>query len=136
VNVADVMDEVATRLEALPGLRGRAVPGERATPPCAVTSYPEDITFDATYGRGMDTVTLPVLLVVGESIKRSTRDALAAYTAGSGERSVKAALDAPGWTSCDDVRVREVEFQPVKFNGVDFMGAWLVLEIMGRGAAP
>src|SRR5687768_1669543 len=105
MNLSDVMDEVAARLGAIKGLRVFAYPADSLSPPAAAVLYPDGITFDETYGRGMDRLTLPVLVVVGKPTDRSTRDRIAAYCDGSGPASVKAAVEAGDGAAFDTVRV-------------------------------
>jgi hypothetical protein len=94
MNLADVMDAVGDRLDTIAGLRVFAYPPGSVTPPAAVVSYPEGIEFDATYGRGSDRMTLPVVVVVGKASDRAARDKLGAYCDGSGASSVKAVLES------------------------------------------
>lgn len=97
MNLADVMDEVAARVDTIDGLRVSAFPPDQVQPPAAVVTYPEEYLFDETYGRGMDRLTLPVIVMVGRVSDRKSRDQLAAYCDGSGARSLKAVLEyVPG----------------------------------------
>lgn len=65
---------------------GSASPGE------AVVWYPPDIAFDMTFGRGADTVTFPVYILVGIAGEDETLDALDRLL-GDGSQSVKTALE-------------------------------------------
>ncbi|HMG43942.1 MAG TPA: hypothetical protein VK611_21595 [Acidimicrobiales bacterium] len=94
MNLADVMDDVAARIDTIPGLRVSAFPPDQVQVPAAVVTYPEAYTFDETYGRGMDRLTLPVVVMVGKVSDRKSRDQLAAYMDGSGPQSLKAAIEA------------------------------------------
>jgi hypothetical protein len=134
VKLEDVMDEVAARLATIEGLRVFAYPTDSVAPPAAVVSFPENITFDETYGRGMDRMTLPVVVAVGKPYARSTRPLLAAYCNGSGPASVKAALEAGDYASCDVVRVTGIDFDVVTIAGTDYMAALFDLDIAGAGA--
>jgi len=129
-----VMDEVAGRLATISGLRVFAYPPPTLAPPAAIVSYPESLTFDATYGRGMDRMRLPVVAVVGKPSDRSTRDHLAAYCNGSGPQSIKAALEVGLYTSFDTLRVESIDFDVVGIAGVDYMAAILTLDITGQGS--
>lgn len=130
----DVMDEVAARLSAIEGLRVFAYPADDVKPPAAVVLYPEAITFDETYGRGMDRMTLPVLVVVGRPTDRSARDRLAQYCHGSGPASVKAALEAGDGAAFDSIRVTGIEFPTATIGGTEYMAAMFDLDIAGQGA--
>lgn len=134
MDLAAVMDAISNRLDTITGLRCHPYPPGSVTPPAAIVSYPEGITFDATYARGMDRMTLPVVVVVGKPTERSTRDKLGAYCNGSGAASVKAVLESGTYAACDTVTVRGAEFDVVSIGGTDYMAALFTLDIAGQGA--
>jgi len=129
-----VMDQVAARLDLIEGLRCEAHPTGMVNPPGAVVLYPEDYEYDGTYQRGMDRMRLPVLLVVGRVVDRSTRDQLTAYAKGSGPRSVKAVLESGTYTAFDEVTVKGAEFDVVTIAQTDYMSALFTLDIVGQGS--
>ena len=92
------------------------------------------MTFDQTYGRGMDRLTLPVLVLVGKVTARTSRDKLVPYVSGSGTKSIKAVVEAGTYTSCDTVRVVKAEFDVIRVGGVDYAAAQFDLDITGSGA--
>jgi hypothetical protein len=128
------MDAIATRLDSISDLRTYAHPPDSITPPVAIVDYPETYEYDATYGRGMDRITLRVWLVLGRPAVAATRDLLAAYADGSGARSVKAVLESGTYTAFDTVRVMSVEFDPVTVGDVVYMSAQFNLDVAGQGA--
>lgn len=128
------MDEVAARLKTIDGLRVFAYPPGKVSPPAAIVSYPDDYTYDATYGRGMDRMTLPVVLVEGRPTDRTTRDRVGAYVNGSGTKSIKAVLESGEYTTFDVVRVANVEFDAFTIGAVEYMSAAFTLDIAGQGA--
>jgi len=134
MNLAAVMDAVSTRLDTIANLRCFAYPPAKLTPPAAVVSYPETYTFDETYGRGSDRMTLPVVLVVGRVSDRSARDELGAYCNGTGARSVKAVLQSGTYTAFDSLRVVSIDFDVVSIAGVDYLAALFDLDIFGPGS--
>lgn len=134
MNLDDVMEEVAARLGTIKGLRVFSYPADSLSPPAAAVLYPDAITYDETYGRGMDRMTLPVLVVVGKVHDRSSRGQIAAYCNGSGPASVKAAVEAGDYTSCDSVRVTGVEFPTATIGGTEYIAAMFDLDIAGQGA--
>jgi hypothetical protein len=133
VDLAAVMQAVSDRLDTIAGLRCHAHPPGTVTPPAAVVSYPDTYTFDETYGRGMDRIKLPVVVVVGRPTDRSTRDHLAAYCNGSGASSVKAVLESGTYTAFDVVRVAGIDFDVVTFAAIDYLAAIFDLDIAGKG---
>lgn len=132
--LSDVMDQVATQLSTISGLRCFPYPPDSLVPPAAVVSFPEDIQFDGTYGRGMDKMTLPLMVVVGKTTDRVTRDLLSVYVNGSGAKSVKAVLEAGTYTAFDVVRVASVVFNGIQIAGTDYLNAEFTLEITGSGS--
>lgn len=134
MNLADVMQAVSDRLDTIDGLRCFAYPPGTVSPPAAVVSYPDTYTYDETYGRGMDRLKLPVVVVVGKVSDRSARNQLGAYVDGSGAASVKAVLESGTYTAFDSVRVESVEFDVVTIAGTDYMAGLFTLDIAGSGA--
>ena len=135
MDLAAVMDDLAGTLEdTITDLRVYASPPGSVQPPAAIVSYPERIAFDETYARGMDRITLPVVVVVGRPTDRSTRDTMAAYCAGSGDSSIKAALEGGTYSACDTVRVASAEFDVVTIGAVDYLAATFSIDITGSGS--
>jgi hypothetical protein len=135
MDVAAVMDQVAAQLDTIAGLRVFAYPPDSLTPPAAVVSYPDEGIFDESYGRGMDRLTLPVVLVIGRVSDRASRTELAAYCNGSGARSVKAVVEAgAAYTAFHSVRVISFEVEAVTIGGADHIAATFDLDIAGSGA--
>jgi hypothetical protein len=134
MDLGNVMDQVATQLDTISGLRCFAYPPDSITPPAAIVSYPEELLFDATYDRGADTLLLPVIVAVGKVHDRSTRNLVDGYCAGSGASSIKAVLEAGTYTAFDTVRVTRAEFDVVTIGGTDYLAALFDLDIIGDGA--
>lgn len=134
MNLADVMQEVADQLDTIADLRVYPHPPDTILPPVGFVSYPDDYEFDGGYGRGMDRMTLPVVIAIGKASDWSTAERLGAYCDGSGASSVKAVVEAGTWTACDTVRVMSVEFDVVTIAGADYMAAMFNLDVVGQGA--
>lgn len=134
MDLAAVMDQVGDALDRIEGLRVYRYPADSVQVPAAVVSYPETYTYDETYGRGMDRMTLPVVVQVGKVSDRASRDKLAAYVDGSGTESVKAAVESATYTACDTVRVMDAEFDVVMTAGVPYIAAMFSLDVTGDGA--
>lgn len=131
VNLADVMDQVATQLDTISGLRVMAWPAGSVSPPTAIVGYPDKYDFDAAYGRGADIISLPVVVVCGRATDRTARDAIGAYANGSGASSVKAVVEAGTYTAFDTVRVTGVDFDIYTEAGVSYLAAIFTLDIAG-----
>lgn len=93
MDLADVMQEIGDRLGTIAGLRVYPFPPDTVQTPAAIVTFPDTYTYDETYGRGMDRMTLPVVLMVGKAWDRASRDALAPYLDGAGATSIKAVLE-------------------------------------------
>lgn len=130
-----MMDELGDRLDQVDGLRVYRWPPSSVSVPAAVVSYPDLIDFDGAYTRGMDRMTLPVVVLVGKPSDRGARDVIARYCDGSGPASVKQLLDGGGWTAMDSVRVTQVEFTVVTVGTTDYLAATFELDIVGQGAS-
>jgi hypothetical protein len=128
------MDQVTTQLDTIAGLRCFGYPPDSITPPAAIVTYPEELLFDATYDRGADTITLPVIVAVGKVHDRATRNLVDAYCAGSGASSIKAVIEAGTYTAFDTVRVTRAEFDIVTIGSGDYLAAVFDLDIIGNGA--
>lgn len=133
MNLADVMDEVGAAAETITGLRVAPYWADRVTPPAAVIAWPDRYDYDATFGRGADRLTLPLIVLVGRVDQRTARDALAAYADGSGARSIKAAVEAGTYTACDSVRVQDCEFSVITVAAVEYLAGTFALDIIGTG---
>lgn len=135
MNVADVMDELGGALEAIDGLRVFPYWADRITPPAAIVGWPDPIDYDMTMMRGGDDLTVPVYVVVGKVDARTSRNLLAVYLDGSGDKSVKAALDGGTYTTCDSVTVKSATVDQLSIAAVDYLGAVFSVDIFGKGGA-
>ena len=133
MDLAAVMLEVAARLRGIDGLRVHDNPGATRTPPAAIVLYPETLTFDGTYRRGMDRMSLPLSVVVGKVSDRSARNQLAAYCNGNGARSIKQTLESGAYTEFDELRVESIDFDYVTYEGALLVEAMFTLDIVGSG---
>jgi len=135
MNLANVMDEIAGRLSTIEGLRVFAWPVGTLTPPGAVVGYPADGQYDETYGRGADSMTIPVVIVVGRVSERASRDLLAAYVDGSGARSIKTVLETGTYTTFDTIRVQWPDFDVYTVAGTDYLSVVFDVSVFGKGSS-
>jgi len=136
MNLEDVAAELSTALSTISGLRRPPWGVEKISPPAAIIPLPDRITYDFSgYGRGVDRYEdLAVIVLVANPTQRTSRRQVAAYTDGSGAKSVKAAIEAHTYTACDTVRVAWAEFDVVKYAGTDYLAAIFHLDIVGKAA--
>lgn len=130
-----VADELGTALKTISGLRVPPWGVEKITPPAAIIALPERIDYDGTYQRGTDRYPdVAVVVLVGKANERASRKQVAAYAAGSGAQSVKQAIEAHTYTSCDVVNVDWAEFDEAKYAGTDYLAVIFHLKISGPGS--
>lgn len=128
------MDEIAEALSTIPGLHAYAYEPDSVTPDAAFPQLPEDIEFDGTYGRGMDRITLAVTLVTSRPSDRVTRDRVAAYAKGSGDTSVKQAIETAPYSSLHVVQVTRASFGQATIGGTQYPAINFTLSIVGSGS--
>jgi hypothetical protein len=134
VRLDKVMDEVAKALESITGLRVTPYPPESVSPPAGYVSYPQTVDFDEAYARGEDRFTdLPVVLVTSRVTTRAARDTAAAWASGDGPKSVKRALEAWTWQTCDDVTVTSAEFDVERIGNVSYLAVMFKATVVGSG---
>lgn len=101
-----------------------------------------EIDFDTAYGRALDEARITCRLLVSRADDRSGQRALDEYLAGSGSRSVKAALETqrggPGELAlgglADDLHVTRVQgYRLYQVGEVQFYGAEIVVRVIGEG---
>src|SRR3546814_18700191 len=99
------MDDLGAAVGALDGVRVYPYWAERITPPAVVVAWPEPLTYDAAMVRGGDRQSVPVIVLVGKVDARTSRDVLAKFVDGSGEASVKEAIEGYAATAYAPARV-------------------------------
>lgn len=131
LNLNAVMDGLGTRLATIPGLRVFDYTPDSVSPPSAMVGFPTDLEYDATKGRGIDRCVVPVMVVIGRVSERAARDAMSLYLAGSGDSSVKTAieLDSDLGGAAQSVRVTRARTEVVTIGGVEYLGATFDTEV-------
>lgn len=89
MDLGAVMDEVAARIDTIEGLRVFAYPPDNVAPPAAIVDYPDTYTYDDTFRRGMDRISLPVMVLVGKVSERASRDRISDWLSRSGARQYR-----------------------------------------------
>ena len=125
-SLAAVMDGIGAALTAWGGVRNvYTYPGEAIVDPCALVDFPTRIVIGTTFGRGSDTLTIPVLLLAGQSYMRETRDALSALISGGADAI--AAIEGPhAWGSA---HVEDVDVTPVVVGGITYLALKITVEV-------
>lgn len=134
MNVADVMDELAQAVEAVPSLQGRSFPHPVGdiVPPMAIVPFPL-ADFDVMMARGSDNLPMTVVVFVRAVHDRATRDQLVAYIDGDGPESVKAAIEDHTYSALHSVRVERGRVQEYTVADAKYMAAVFDLDVIGPG---
>lgn len=134
MDLTAVMAEIAVAARVVPGL---AVyeweqPGRF---PAAVVGYPDRVTPNSTYGRGIALLEdLPVFVHVGKSHLRSATKLLTDYLNDASPKSVVAALQGYAYTKVDWCTVEYIDFDTYTLKGGDYLTATFHCNLAGRGA--
>lgn len=106
MSVTAIRDGLAANLSRITSLRTFASLPENPNPPIAVIS-PSNINYDASMGRGLDTYTFTITVIVGRADGRSAQDKLDLYVASTGSSSIKVAVESDRKLggACKDLRV-------------------------------
>lgn len=133
MNVADVMDQLGDALAGI-SINVFRYPPKNLDPPAAIIAYPESANYAASYGRGMDRLAIPVVIVGGNVADESTALRMAGYLSGSGATSIKTLIDGGTYTACDDVTVTTAELDIYTIGAIDYIAAIFTVEVVGSGA--
>lgn len=126
--MAAVMDALAARiLAAGVTTRAHAWPVGAVQPPCAIVGYPEEIEFDATFGRGSDRAVFPVWMVCGNVSDRTARDVLSGYITGA--TGIKDALDGNLGGVVQTARVTDCQIEKTTIGAVEYIAARFQIEV-------
>lgn len=92
-SISDLRDGIATNCATVSGLRTSAIIPEDPKPPVAVVTF-DRVEYDTAFGRGLDTYTFRVVLVVGRVDTRGAQQTLDGFLSGSGLTSLKQAIES------------------------------------------
>lgn len=129
---SQVRDGLKTRLQTISGLRAYDLIPDTVTPPAAVVGQ-LDFTFDIDNARGLDQAQVDVLVIVQRFSERSGQDLLDSYLSGSGNTSIKAAIEGDrtlGGT-VNTLRVTGAEAGTYESQGVEFLSYRYRITIWG-----
>ena len=98
--------------------------------PAIVIGYPEVIDLQTTFGRGSDTLEIPVWFVVADQgVTAQARDALSAVLgAGQTIAGVLSSVSAWGTSNCGGARI-----EPLKVGGIDYLAVKFDVECSTSG---
>ena len=128
-NVTELRTGLATNLATIYGLRVQAWQPDNINPPAAYI-FPQGVSFDNAFNRGMNTYTFTVQVIVGRVSERSAQNALDPYISGTGTYSVKRAveIDKTLGGKAFDVRVTDVRnYGEITAGEVTYLSAEFVV---------
>lgn len=129
----DVMGALGDALHTIEGLRIYPYTEGRVMPPAAMVTLPRTFTYDTTFGRGSDDLTVPLVIFVGRVDAESSHRALCAYVDGVGTRSVKEVVEKYQTDAYDFAHVVDVQFLVMSVAGVELLTATFRVRVVGRG---
>ena len=91
--ISELRTGLAANLTTITGLRTAATVPDNPNPPIAII-LPQGVEYDNTFGRGMNTYTFAVTVIVGRVSERSGQNALDAYVSSTGSSSIKLAIES------------------------------------------
>ena len=91
--ISELRIGLANNLATIAGLRTAATVPDNPNPPIAVI-LPQGVEYDNTFGRGMNTYTFAVTVIVGRVSERSGQNSLDAYVSSTGSASIKLAIES------------------------------------------
>jgi hypothetical protein len=128
-SITNIRAGLATRLGTISGLRTSATQPDNPNPPIAVI-IPDNTRYDDTFGRGMDTTTFRIILIVSRVAEKQAQNALDAYCATTGSSSIKAAIEGDKTLggSVFDCRVIEMRnYGQIPIGDVTYLGCEFVV---------
>ena len=90
--ISQLRSGIATNLGTITGLRTAATMPDNPNPPIAIV-VPNNVSFDDTFKRGMQTYVFNVLVIVGRVDERTAQNNLDAFVSSTGTSSVKLAIE-------------------------------------------
>lgn len=131
---SSIRDALKKNLQTIKGLRAYDTMPDLPQPPCAVVGQ-LDFTFDLNNSRGLDQANLDVYVLVQRFSERTGQDNLDKYLAGSGDSSIKAAIesDITLGGACNALRVTSAESGTYMAGDVEYLSYRYRVTIWGQG---
>ena len=132
--ISDIREGIKKNLSSIDGLRTYDLVPDVIVPPCVVVGQ-LDFTFDLNNARGLDQANLDVFVIVQRFSERSGQDKLDKYLAGSGDSSIKAAIESDRTLggACDTLRVTSAESGTYQMGDIDYLSYRYRLTVFGQG---
>lgn len=127
-----IREGLKNNLETIKGLRVYELIPTPAIPPAAIVGQ-LDFTFDLNNARGLDQANLDVVVLVQRLSERSGQNDLDKYLAGSGDFSIKAAIesDLTLGGACNTLRVTSAEAGTYASGEIEYLSYRYRLTVWG-----
>jgi hypothetical protein len=127
-----VRNGLKDNLESIPGLRVYELIPSPAVAPAAIVGQ-LDFTFDINNARGLDQANLDVIVLVQRLAQKSAQTDLDKYLQGSGDYSIKAAIesDLTLGGACSTLRVTSAQAGSYTSGDIDFLSYRYSLTVWG-----
>jgi hypothetical protein len=134
VIISDVREGIKKNLSSIDSLRTYDQVPDVIVPPCVVVGQ-LDFTFDLNNARGLDQANLDVFVIVQRFSERTGQDKLDKYLAGSGDSSIKAAIESDRTLggACDTLRITSAESGTYQVGDIDYLSYRYRLTVWGQG---
>jgi len=136
MNLLAITTELGDKLKTIDGLRVSDFPSGGIHVPAAVVTLPERVDYDADMDQGADDLQLDVVVIVDGVSDRLVVSKLSDYVSRDGASSVKNALETGPNTAFDFAHVRAVEFEPFKYNDMEYTAAIFEVTITASKEVP
>lgn len=132
--ISDIREGIKQNLSSIEGLRCYDLVPDVIVPPCVVVGQ-LDFTFDLNNARGLDQANLDVFVIVQRFSERTGQDKLDTYLAGSGDNSIKAAIESDRTLggACNTLRVTSAESGTYQMGDIDYLSYRYRLTVWGQG---
>ena len=129
---SEVREGLKANLQAIKGMRVYDLIPSPAVAPAAIVGQ-LDFTFDLNNARGLDQANLDVVVLVQRFTERTGQNELDKYLAGSGDYSIKAAIESDRTLggACDTLRVTSAEAGTYVSGDIEFLSYRYRLTIWG-----
>lgn len=128
-SVSELRDGLKANLATITGLRTADTVPDNPSPPIAIV-LPQSVSYDDTFQRGMNTYTFSVLVIVNRVSERTAQNSLDAYISGTGNSSIKRAVESDKTLNgkAFDVRVSELRnYGDITIGEINYLSAEFVV---------
>ena len=127
--VSELRDGLKANLATITGLRTTDTVPDNPSPPIAIV-LPQSVKYDDTFQRGMNTYTFSVIVIVNRVSERTGQNSLDAYVSGTGNSSVKRAIESDKTLNgkAFDVRVTDLRnYGDITIGEINYFSAEFVV---------